>query len=52
MAPTLRLTLRATPCGCALIGPHGEIIFHADGVAGRRECLEFARERGVIALSS
>lgn len=49
--PPSRLTLRATARGCALIGPDGEIVFYADGLSGRRQCLEFARERGVLALS-
>jgi hypothetical protein len=34
-----------------LIDPHGEIIFYADGIKGRRECLEYARRHGVLALS-
>jgi hypothetical protein len=34
------------------MGPHGEIVFHADGIRGRRECLEFARQHGVLSLSS
>lgn len=47
-----RLTLRATGDGCALIGPEGDVVFEADGLGGRRACLEFARRHGVLALSS
>ncbi len=46
------LTLRTTADGCSLIGPEGEVVFRADGLDGRRACLEFARRHGVLALSS
>lgn len=50
-APPTSLILRATPRGCALMNMHGEVVFHADGIRGRRECLEYARRHGVLALS-
>lgn len=49
-APVLKL--RATREGWSLIGPGDEVVFHATGRQARQECLEFARERGVLALSS
>jgi hypothetical protein len=47
-----RLTLRATGNGWSLLGPRGEEVFHAPGVAGRRKCLEFARDHGVLVVLS
>ena len=52
MGPVNGLTLRATGDGWALIGPEGEIVFRGLGVRGRHACLEFARERGVLAVFS
>jgi hypothetical protein len=46
------LTLCATGDGWSLIGPRGELVFHGLGVKGRRKCLEFAREHGVVAVFS
>jgi hypothetical protein len=46
-----KLLLRATHAGWALIGAQGEVVFRADGNTGRRACLAFARERGVLALT-
>lgn len=46
-----RLRLRATRRGCALIDPDGEVVFYADGIGGRRKCLEYARQHGVLAIS-
>jgi hypothetical protein len=43
--------LRATRRGCALIDAHGEVVFYADGTGGRRKCLEYARQHGVLAIS-
>jgi hypothetical protein len=45
-----RLALRATEDGWSLLAPDGRIVFRALGVAGRRRCLEFARELGVLAV--
>jgi hypothetical protein len=42
--------LRATDAGWALIGARGEVVFRAEGQSGRRACLAFARDRGVLAL--
>jgi hypothetical protein len=45
-----KLLLRATDAGWALIGARGEVVFRAEGQSGRRACLAFARDRGVLAL--
>jgi hypothetical protein len=47
-----RLWLRATGDGWSLVDPDGHALFHALGLSGRRECLEFARSRGVLAVLS
>ena len=47
-----RLRLLPTGDGWSLVGPEGEVLFHALGVSGRRKCLEFARERGALAVFS
>jgi hypothetical protein len=49
-----RDALRLLPSGdgWALIGPEGELVFQALGTRGRRECLEFAQARGVLAVFS
>lgn len=47
-----RLRLRATGDGWSLIGPAGELVFHGLGRRGRHECLQFARDRGVLAVFS
>ncbi len=52
MAALTHLTLMATSDGCALVDPSGQIVFYADGLGGRRECLRYAREHGVLALLS
>jgi hypothetical protein len=44
------LSLRATGDGWSLLGPEGELVFQAIGLAGRRACLEYAREHGVLAV--
>jgi hypothetical protein len=38
--------------GWSLVGPDGELLFQALGTRARRQCLEFARARGVLALFS
>jgi hypothetical protein len=47
-----RLALRATGDGWSLLGADGQVVFRGDGLAGRRQCLEFARGRGVLAVLS
>jgi hypothetical protein len=44
------LTLRATEDGWSLLATDGHVVFSAIGTAGRRRCLEFARELGVLAV--
>ncbi len=45
-------SLRLLPSGdgWALVGPDGELVFQALGTDGRRRCLEFARDEGVLAV--
>jgi hypothetical protein len=47
-----QLRLRPTEDGWSLIGSRGEVVFRGLGVRARRECLEYARERGVVAVVS
>ena len=47
-----RLWLRATGDGWSLVAPDGHVLFQTLGLPGRRECLEFARDRGVLAVLS
>jgi hypothetical protein len=47
-----RLILRSTDDGWALLGQDGEIVFHGIGLPGRQQCLEFARDHGVISVFS
>jgi hypothetical protein len=42
------LILLRTEDGWSLVGPNGELAFRGFGTGGRRQCLEFARERGVL----
>jgi hypothetical protein len=46
------LRLLPTGDGWSLVGPAGELVFHALGPRGRRQCLEYARARGVLFVSS
>jgi hypothetical protein len=46
-----RLALLPSGDGWALVGADGRIAFSALGLSGRRRCLEFAREQGVITLT-
>jgi hypothetical protein len=46
-----RLRLLPRGDGWSLVGADGELAFSARGLSGRRRCLEFARARGVIALT-
>jgi hypothetical protein len=34
------------------VGPAGDLLFRGLGVRGRRECLEFARDHGIVAVMS
>jgi hypothetical protein len=45
-------TLAPTEDGWSLVGPAGDLLFRGLGVRGRRECLEFARDRGIVAVMS
>jgi hypothetical protein len=47
-----RLTLLPTEDGWSLVGPKGELVFRGLGTGGRRQCLEFAREHGVLWVRS
>ena len=47
-----RLKLLPTGDGWSLIGPDGAIAFRALGTRARRDCLEFARAHGVLAVFS
>jgi hypothetical protein len=51
-AATRRYTLRASEDGWSLLAPNGEVVFRGFGLASRRECLEFARDLGVLAVIS
>jgi hypothetical protein len=47
-----QLRLVASGDGWSLVSLEGEPVFSADGLCGRRCCLEFAHNRGVVALVS
>jgi hypothetical protein len=47
-----RFSLRASEDGWSLLAPDGEVVYRGFGLASRRECLEFARELGVLAVIS
>jgi hypothetical protein len=46
------LRLLPTGDGWALVGQDGKVAFEALGTHARRQCLEFARARGVLGLLS
>lgn len=50
--PPGRLWLRATGDGWSLLDPSGKVLFSGLGQSSRRQCLEFARRRGVLAVLS
>lgn len=50
--PPDRLWLRATSDGWSLLDPSGKVLFRGLGASSRRQCLEFARTRGVLAVLS
>jgi hypothetical protein len=47
-----QLRLVASGDGWSLVSLEGEPVFSAAGLRGRRCCLEFAQNRGVVALVS
>lgn len=49
-AVTRRCSLRATEDGWSLLAPDGKVIFRGRGLTSRRECLEIARELGVMVV--
>jgi hypothetical protein len=51
-APPDRLWLRATTDGWSLLDASGRVLFQGLGQAARRQCLEHARSRGVLAVLS
>jgi hypothetical protein len=50
--PPDRVWLRATSDGWSLLDPSGKVLFQGLGQSSRRQCLEFARTRGVLAVLS
>jgi hypothetical protein len=50
--PPDRVWLRPTSDGWSLLDPSGKVLFYGLGQSARRECLEFARNRGVLAVLS
>jgi hypothetical protein len=51
-AAARRVSLWATEDGWSLLAPDGTVMFRGLGLAGRRQCLEYAREHGVLAVYS
>jgi hypothetical protein len=47
-----RVWLRDTAGGWSLLDARGDVLFQGAGLAGRRQCLEFASARGVVAVLS
>jgi hypothetical protein len=47
-----RLILRCTEDGWVLLSHDGQIVFHGVGLPGRQQCLEFARDHGVVSVLS
>lgn len=45
-----RFYLRPTEDGWSLLNSGGRVLFRGFGLAGRRQCLEFARETGVLVV--
>ncbi len=50
-ASTHRLVLRATEDGWSLIAPGGQVVFRGFGLESRRQCLQFARDHGVLSVT-
>jgi hypothetical protein len=49
-AAVRRLSLQPTGDGWSLMASNGEVVFRGFGLAGRRQCLEVARELGVLTV--
>jgi hypothetical protein len=47
-----RLYLRATEDGWSLLNSAGKVLFRGFGPDGRRQCLEFARDIGILTVFS
>jgi len=50
--PPDRMWLRATSDGWSLLDASGKVLFRGLGSDSRRQCLEFARSQGVLAVLS
>jgi hypothetical protein len=48
--PAPRVSIWATEDGYALIASDGTVLFRGLGRGGRRQCLEYAREHGVLVV--
>jgi hypothetical protein len=46
------MTLKPSADGWSLIGPDGEVLFRGLGTSARRQCLQRARELGVLTVVS
>jgi hypothetical protein len=47
-----RVAIWVTDDGYSLIASDGTVLFRAPGRGGRRECLQYAREHGVLVVYS
>jgi hypothetical protein len=47
-----RLRLLPTGDGWSLVTRDGRLVFSALGLSGRRSCLQFALDKGVVALAT
>ena len=50
--PAHTLALKPSADGWSLLGVDGEVLFRGLGTGARRQCLEYARELGVLAVVS
>jgi hypothetical protein len=48
----VRLRLLPSGDGWSLVAPDGKLVYQSLGIGGRRDCLEFARAHGVLAILS
>jgi hypothetical protein len=46
-----RLRLLASGDGWSLVEPSGRLVYAALGVSGRRRCLKFAHDQGVVVVA-
>jgi hypothetical protein len=51
-APGDHVSIWATEDGYSLVAPDGRVLFRGLGREGRHQCLEFAREHGVLVVYS